>query len=144
MEEIEAADFLIIGPSDFYSSIIPCILPEGVKEALKKSKAKKIFICPAMTKKGETSGFTAKEFCKKTEEYIGTELDFVIYNNVYPSEERIKKHKEDAEFLDEVFKAEQDLDVKKVIGADLILDDGEIKHDKEKMTEFLMSLINGK
>lgn len=141
-QEIKTADFLILGPGDFYSSIIPCFLPEGMREAVKNSKAKKIFICPLMTKKGETAGFTLKEFYAKTEEYIGSPLDFVIYNNNYPAPERVKAYKDKAEFLDELFRAEEGLDKNKFIGEDLILDEGDIKHDKEKIIKTLRKIIN--
>lgn len=139
-DEIKSADFLIIGPSDFYSSIIPCFLAKGMKEAVKGSKAKKIFICPLMTKIGETSGFSVKDFCQKTEEYIGAPLDFVVYNNNYPGEERVDAYKKKAEFLDKLFRAEEGLDKNKFIGEDLILDEGDIKHDKEKVIKFLKKL----
>lgn len=139
-QEIKTADFLILGPGDFYSSIIPCFLPRGMQEAVRDSKAKKIFICPVMTKKGETSGFTIREFCEKTEEYIGTPLDFVIYNNNYPSAERVNRYKGETELLDELFRAEEGLDKNKFLGADLILDEGDIKHDKEKVIKLLKNI----
>ncbi len=140
VEEIKTADFLILGPGDFYSSIIPCFLSKGMREAIRESKAGKIFICPAMTKKGETSGFTVAEFCKKTEEYIGASLDFVIFNNNYPAQERVGAYKEKTEFLDELLRADGALDGKKFLGADLILEEGDIKHDKDKIIKFLKNL----
>lgn len=140
--EIKKADFLILGPGDFYSSIIPCFLPKGIKKAVSTSKAKKIFICPLMTKKGETSGFTIREFCEKTEKYIGAPLDFVIYNNFYPSRKRVEKYKKQTEFLGKLLIAEDNLDGKKFIGANLILAKGEIKHDKEKLIKLLRKILN--
>ncbi|OGZ23802.1 MAG: hypothetical protein A3A08_02875 [Candidatus Nealsonbacteria bacterium RIFCSPLOWO2_01_FULL_41_9] len=140
IKEIKTADFLILGPGDLYSSILPCFLPKGIKEAVKESKAKKIFICPLMTKNGETAGFTAKEFCAKTEEYIGAPLDFVIFNNLYPSQERVDAYKQKTEFLEELFRAEEGLDKNKFFGADLILEVGDIKHDKEKVIKLLKNI----
>jgi uncharacterized cofD-like protein len=139
--EIKSADWLIIGPGDFYSSIVPCFLPQGMKGAIRRSKSKKIFICPLMTKRGETSGFTVRDFCEKTEEYIGAPLDFVIYNNFYPAKGRVDQYKRQTDLLDKLLVAEEDLDDQKFIGANLILDKGEIKHDKRKLLRVLRKII---
>lgn len=139
--EIKKADFLIIGPGDFYSSIIPCFLSKGTRDAIVRTRAKKIFICPTMTKKGETSGFSVREFCDKTEKYIGVSLDFVVYNNFYPSEKRVKNYKKQTEFLDKLLTAENGLDGEKFIGANLLLDKGDIKHDKKKLLKILRKII---
>ena len=50
LDAIKQADLIVIGPGDMYSSLLPCFLPKGMVEALKESKARKVFICPPMTK----------------------------------------------------------------------------------------------
>ncbi|MDD2696600.1 MAG: YvcK family protein [Candidatus Pacebacteria bacterium] len=142
VEEIETADFIIIGPGDLYSSLIPCFLAEGMKEAISKSKAKKIFICPAMTKLGETQNYSLKDFAEKMEEY-GISLDLVIYNNNIPSKERVDKYMVEMkdEFVLEPPKIDENLD-EKFIGEDLLLSTGEIKFDKEKLIPVLRRIIN--
>jgi len=143
VEEIKKANFIIIGPGDFYSSLIPCFLPEGMREAMVESPAKKIFICPALTKLGETQGYSIKDFAEKTEEYIGTSLDFVIYNNNIPGKERLEKYKEEMKknFLLEPPLINENLDKNKFIGEDLLLNEGEIKYDKEKLLSVLRKII---
>ena len=42
-DAIEKADYVLIGPGDLYTSLIPNLLVNGMGEALRKSKAKKIF-----------------------------------------------------------------------------------------------------
>lgn len=46
-EAIKTADIIIIGPGTLYSSIIACLLPNGIAEAVKHSKAKKYYIANA-------------------------------------------------------------------------------------------------
>jgi len=144
VEEIETADFIIIGPGDLYSSLIPCFLTEGMKEALAKSLAKKIFVCPSVTKLGETQNYSIKDFAGKIEEYMGTYLDFIIYNSNIPTDIRIKEYKEEmkGEFVLDPPKIEENLDRKKFVGEDLLLDEGEIKYDKEKVLGVLRKIIN--
>jgi len=142
MEEIETADFIIIGPGDLYSSLIPCFLAEGMKEAVSRSKAKKILICPAMTKLGETQNYSIKDFADEMEKY-GIPLDLVIYNNNIPTKERIDKYIEEMkdEFVLEPPRIDRDLNKNKFIGENLLLDAGEIKFNKEKLIPLLRKII---
>jgi uncharacterized cofD-like protein len=146
VEEIKSADFITIGPGDMYSSLIPCFLSKGMKEAIAGSSAKKIFICPSMTKIGETQDLTVKDLCQIIENYIGTSLDFVIYNNYYPAQEKIDKFKKDQggenKFLDKILKGDNDLSESKFIGENLIADEEVIEHDKEKLLTVLKRIIN--
>jgi len=141
VEEIKEADFLIFGPGDLYSSVLPCFLPKGMKEAIKDSPAKKIFVCPLMTKKGETLGFSVNDFVKEVEKYLGIPLDFVVYNNYFPSEERVEEYKKDAVFLGEMVGVEG-VEGAKFIGGNLMLDSGKINHDERKVIPVLEKIIN--
>lgn len=75
------ADLIVIGPGKLYTSIIPNFLVKGVPEALRTSKAKKVFICNLMTQKGNTDNFKVEDFVKAIEQYLGKGmLDYVIFN----------------------------------------------------------------
>ncbi len=141
LEAIQKADAIIIGPGDVYTSLIPCILPEGAKEAMQKTKAKKILVCNLMTKHGETDNFSIMDFAKEMEKCLGCALDFVIYNNNTPSKERIAKHKKEHPLAIEPIKIDSGLDKKRFIGTDLLPENGEIAHDAEKMGKLIYSLI---
>lgn len=141
IEEIEQADVILTGPGDLYSSILPCFLPSGIREAIQGSGAKKIFICPLMTKLGETQGFSVIDFKNEIEKYIGSELDYIIYNNYLPSKERIKDYKKEGEFLLEMVPFDNLPKDGRFISEKLIPDEGPIAHDKEKLKKILLSLI---
>lgn len=98
---LKNADLIVIGPGDLYTSIIPNFLVPGVKEEIKRSKAKKVFICNLMTKEGETDGFSAEDFLNVLEKYLGENiLDFAIFNNKKPPERLLRKYRrEGAEFI---------------------------------------------
>ena len=89
----EEADVIVVGPGDLYSSIIPCFLPEGMKEAFARSKAVKIFVAPAMTKLGETYKYSLEDFVAEIEKYLGAKPDFIIYGSAIPSEQRLEEYK---------------------------------------------------
>mgnify|MGYP001559404546 FL=1 len=66
---IREADAVIIGPGELYTSLVPNVLVRGLPEALKKSKAKKIYVTNLMTKFGETNHFKASDFLAAMENY---------------------------------------------------------------------------
>lgn len=152
LKAIKEADLIIIGPGDLYSSLIPCFLPLGIKGAFKKSKAKKVFICPVMTKVGETKGFSVQDFTDEIEKYMGSELNYVIFNNFIPQKTRIKNYKKEHPELLELVKVNSDLDKKKpapyrtagsgagFIGGNFLIKSGPVIHDSEKVIKILLKL----
>lgn len=135
------ADLITLGPGDLYSSIIVCLLPEGVKETLKKSKAKKIFICPAMTKLGETNNFSVLDFAQEVEKYLGFALDYVIYNTEIPAQRRIKEYKKEEPELLNLVKVNENLPKSKFIGKNLLVKSGPIIYDSKKVVKVILNLI---
>jgi uncharacterized cofD-like protein len=78
---IAKADYIIIGPGDFYASLMAALAPEGTKGAFKQTKAKVIYIMNLMTRLTQTKDMTAKDHLEKIEEKIGRQVDCVILNN---------------------------------------------------------------
>ncbi len=141
LEEIRSADMIIIGPGDLYSSLVPCLLPEGIKEEITKSKAKKVFISNIMTKRGETADFTVIDFAKEVENYLSGELDYVIYNNYLPSPGNITNYKKKHPELLGMVEFREGLSEKKFIGENLLISDKIIEHSFEKVGKLIKSLI---
>jgi len=162
---IKEADLIIIGPGDLYSSLAQILLTEGISEAIKKSKAKKVYICNLMIKYGETNNFSVLDFTKEIEKYLGGELDYVIYNTKKPSAKRLKIYKKQhPELLNLVKFDQKSLDTqatakamrtsfsslpsprkrgsvgKKFIGLDLLPFSGPIDHDSKKLTKIILNL----
>ena len=140
VEEIKRADLIIVGPGDLYSSLIQILLVKGIPEAIKKSKAKKVFICNLMTKKGETNDFSVFDFTREVEKYLKEKVDFVIYNNFIPEKRRIGKYKKEHPELLEMVKFEKNLLKTKFIGRNLLSKKGPIEHDPKKLAKVLIKL----
>src|SRR3990167_7056019 len=84
-QALEKADFIIIGPGDLYTSIMPNILVNSVPGIIRNSKAKKIFVVNLMTKYGHTTGYGAKKHVEELEKYLGKNiLDYVLVNSKKP------------------------------------------------------------
>lgn len=81
LKVIESADYIIAGPGDLYSSIISISLMEGIREAVKNSSAKFIYILNLMTKSSQTLHYTASDHLKDVTEYFGRVPDICIVNS---------------------------------------------------------------
>lgn len=137
VKAIEGADLITIGPGDLYSSLAQILLVDGIAQAIKKSKAKKICICNLMQKHGETDHFTVQDFATQVEKLLGGPLDFVIYNKTWPAVQRLALYKkEHPEFLNVIENRTSD---PRFIGADLIPDLGPIVHDPDKLVKVILS-----
>jgi uncharacterized cofD-like protein len=100
IEVIKNADKIIINPGDLYSSVIPNFLVHGLKEAIKKSKAKVICVGNLMSKPGQTDGFTLIDYVMAIEKYLGKNIiDFVIYNKEMPDKNMLKNYLKEGDTL---------------------------------------------
>ncbi len=79
IEAISKCDVIVLGPGSLYTSIIPNLMVNGVKEAMKGKPT--ILIANLMTQPGETSGFSLKDHIITVERYLGYSLDRVISNS---------------------------------------------------------------
>lgn len=81
LKAIRQANYIILGPGDVFTSLIPNLVVNGMKAEIVKSKAKIIYIVNLMTKQGQTSNFTATDHINVLEEYLGRKIDIVLLNN---------------------------------------------------------------
>jgi len=139
VESILKADKIVIGPGGLFYSILPSILVSGIKAALKKSRAKKIYVCNIMTKYGDSTGFKASDFVAEVEKYLGKGvLDYVICNNKKPSKQLLQEYeKEKAGFVEPDLK---DTNKYKVIKTDLLDNIDLARHNPDKLAKTIMKL----
>lgn len=145
-EAIINADYIIIGPGDLYTSIVPNLLTIGMREAIQKSKAKIIYICNIMTKHGETNNFEVEDFVHVVEKYIGiNEIDYVLANNAPIGEELIRKYQRE-ENKQPVRITDMSLFTNvpyKIIERDVVNEQDYIRHDPEKLSKVINDFIEG-
>lgn len=84
---IKEADYIILGPGDLFTSIIPNLVVPSVSKALSQTKAKLIYVINIMTKFGETHNFKASDFIHHIESFVGRRIDAAIYNETRPDQQ---------------------------------------------------------
>ncbi|PIQ11946.1 hypothetical protein COW68_01300 [Candidatus Gracilibacteria bacterium CG18_big_fil_WC_8_21_14_2_50_38_16] len=145
-EALINSDYIIIGPGDLYTSIVPNLLSEGMKETIQESKARIIYICNIMTKYGETNNFAVKDFVDVIEKYIGkNEIDYVLVNNAPIGEELAFKYKQE-----ENKQPVRITDIKifsgasyKIIERDMVNEADYIRHDPKKLANIIADFVEG-
>ncbi len=144
------ADLVVIGPGDLYTSLIAGLLTEGIAGALKKTKAKVVYVMNLMTRYGQTFGFTAKDHIQVLEKYLGRDcLDYVLINTKSMPKSALAKYKKVKEFpvvddlKDSYFKVIRGdflskKETKRIPGD--ILKRSLIRHDSNKLAKALFKL----
>lgn len=61
LDAIRDADLVVIGPGSLYTSLIPNFLVAGVTDALRDSRALRVYVCNVANLRGETGGLDAAE-----------------------------------------------------------------------------------
>jgi len=143
IEAIKEADYILIGPGDLFTSIIPTLIFPRVKEVLRKAKGISLYIINIMTKFGETHHFRAHDFVEKLEEFTGKRVDGIIYNSEKPDEKIIKPYTEQqAEFV-EFDEKNEFWKTRKIYSSDLLDNSSEIiRHDPEKLASLIKKIIS--
>lgn len=79
LSAILAADLVVLGPGDLYTSILSALVVRGVAEGLRATKAKRLYVCNLMTKPGETAGYDACDHVTAVTGGLGADvLDYVL------------------------------------------------------------------
>jgi len=147
LEAIKHADKIIFSPGDLFTSVLPHLLVDGVKEALRASKAKIYFVLNIMTKPGETDGFAASNFLEKTVFYLGDKnrLDYVIVNNTRINSEILNIYKAEGQ---ELIKFDEErcrsvVPKTKIVKTKLVkylAKEHLLRHDSERLANTILSL----
>jgi len=151
IKNIEESEYIVVGPGDLYTSIIPVLLVNDVKEAMKKSKAKIVYIMNLMTKSGQTTNYKASDHVEDLVKYLGIEPDFILINNGKIASEVLSSYERynEVKVVNDLDKngyqiIEKDLvDVKKIEkNSSDILYRSILRHDSEKVAEILVKIFN--
>lgn len=142
IKAIKNADLVILSVGSLYTSIIPNLIPKQMKEALKKSKAKIMYVCNIMTQPGETDKFKVSDHVNKLNEYLDErKIDVVIANKGKIEPNIINKYAT-LEQKDPVILDKQNLKGVEVISDDLTkIEEGSLRHDTLKLSLDIFSYL---
>ncbi len=144
LEAIFNAHYILLGPGDLFTSVIPNFLVEGIANAISSSRAKKIYVCNVMTKPGETTNFSAGDHVTEIVKYLGKDcLDYVVCSSTEFSPDAVKRYKtmnqqpveDNAPKIKDVTKAH-------ILWGDIASEEALVRHDSLKLSTFIKKIID--
>lgn len=130
---ILAADLIVIGPGSLYTSILPNLLVPDLLEAVRASRAFKVYVVNIATQPGETNQYSVMDHISVLEEHIGDDLaDVIVYNN---------NHDLPLPNISDWVKLEGEPRGYPLYGADLVDEQHPWRHDSEKLARTLIDLL---
>lgn len=81
IQAILNADVIVVGPGSLYTSILPNLLVPDITQAIRASRALKLYICNLTTQPGETDGFSCRDHLFALENHLGPNFfDIIVVN----------------------------------------------------------------
>ncbi len=142
-QALEAADAIVIGPGDLFTSILPNLLVEGVSAAILRSKAKKIYICNLMTKHGESDGFKASDFIRQVQTYLGSRTvpEHVLVNSESLPSAMAERYAQEDSHPVAFDEAECKRLAPHVVATPLMAVGHFVRHDPRRLAEAVLALV---
>ena len=136
IDAIKNAQLIVIGPGSLYTSILPNLLVNGIANAIKDSRAKKIYVCNIATQKGETDGYSVSDHVEALHKHTFSKIaDYVLANH--------EKIALDERFLGEgVVLDDVTIDGISVVSEDLVDVNHPVRHDPNKLGRVIMDIYN--
>jgi len=68
------ADLIVAGPGSLFTSILPNLLVEGIRQAVAASTALRLYVCNVATQPGETDGFDVGDHVSALQQHLGRDI----------------------------------------------------------------------
>lgn len=143
IEAIEQAELIVLGPGSLYTSVIPNLLVPGIADAIRRSKALKVYVCNIMTESGETDDYTVSKHIKAIIDHAGYGVINACVANTQPiPPDVLQKYAEENSRPVEIDVAEVQR-----LGVDLVQVDvldtrhKYVRHDSDKLAWYIAKLF---
>ncbi len=139
IDAIKSADLVIYGVGSLYTSICPNLIIEDIAHALKVTKAKKIYVCNAMTQPGETDLYSMEEHVDAIVRHSGVDVDLVLKANDTLPPEVVDRYKLMGSMIVNMTEEEHAYPIIQ----DNLLDftDGLVRHDPLKVKDMIERIL---
>jgi uncharacterized cofD-like protein len=75
------ADLIVAGPGSLFTSVIPNLLVPDIAEAIRASRALKVYVCNVATQPGETDGYSVLDHLQALDRHVGSGLFSTVLAN---------------------------------------------------------------
>ncbi len=143
-DAIKEADLILLSSGSLYTSILPHLIVDDIKEAIDASSAPIMYVANLVTQPGETDKYTVSDHLKTLNSYLlKRKIDVVIANNKEIDKEIVDKYSllenKDLVPLDE--KEIKKLGTRIIADKICAVDNGMIRHNAMKTAYLIFSYL---
>lgn len=141
VDALERAHLIVIGPGSLYSSIVAALLPQGIADAITRSRARVVHVMNLMTEPGETDGHTAVDHVMAIRRHAPTmPIHDILVNTAPFSPEQLARYTASG-----AAPVRADLALLRALGhavheCDLLASGDGVRHDPAKLARGLLTL----
>jgi uncharacterized cofD-like protein len=140
IKAIMEAELIVLGPGSLYTSILPVLLVNQIRAAVRRSPALCVYVCNVATEPGETDQFGVKAHLEALREHVGAGcIDVVLANN---NTKPANNFAPEWQGRTQIVPLDTgDLRAWPIVAADIINPANPLRHDPEKLARELMRLL---
>jgi uncharacterized cofD-like protein len=129
----------VLGPGSLYTSILPNLMVDGIREAIRLSEGSTVYVCNVATQEGETEHYGYDDHVREVVSYLGDEeLDYAVVNSNPAAMSAIRPdwHVEAVTYDG----AERTSSGVEIVARDVVNDQNPLRHDPVKLAAVLLEL----
>lgn len=136
LKAIKNADLIVLSMGSLYTSIIPNLICNEIKDAIDKSNAEVMYVCNIVTQPGETDNFKVSDHVNALNEYLGDKKVSVLVANSGAISKKMAEKYSNTEQKDPVIfdkKALKNMGLKIISDDFVTITDDTLRHDVIKL-----------
>lgn len=142
LKAIREADLIILSMGSLYTSIIPNLISQEIKEEIDSSKANIMYVCNMMTQPGETDEYKVSDHINTLNHYLGNKKISVVLANKGSINKEILEIYETEEQKDQVYLDRKNIKNTKIIASNYVkIENNVIRHDVDKVSLDIFSYL---
>jgi len=143
LDAIREADVVILGPGSLYTSVIPNLLVHEIAEALRNTRATRMYVCNVMTQPGETDQYRASDHVRALFDHVGPGIiDCVLVNVESIASCLLDNYAREGACPVEADIAELERMGVTVIPAQMVSETNWVRHDPERLAKVVFSMLD--
>jgi uncharacterized cofD-like protein len=137
---IKDADVFVIGPGSLYTSVLPSLLPIGIRDALSASSAPIFFIGNLLIEGQGMSQLSVNDNVRLAEALTGRRFEAVICNTQLPEQETLDRYAQEQKTPLLASDRDQTELGTRLVPADLWTDPTIARHDSDRLAQLIFAL----
>lgn len=138
---IADAEAIVIAPGSLWTSILPVLLVGRVGEAIRASRALKLYVQNLMTQPGETDDLTTRDHIHIVEAHAGRIVDIVVLNDTAIDPSVLARYEERGARAIAVDPQALRAEGRRLVMEDLLAPGKFVRHDPEKLARAVLGAV---